>query len=63
MDAMTAAYGIGQVTAPLYSVYLFEKFGNYDSTLYVTAVIVSFGIVFLSFAKKIQNSYYEGKVI
>ena len=53
MGAMTAAYGIGQVTAPLYSVALFERFGNYDMTLYVTAFIVSFGIVFLLWAKKL----------
>ena len=56
MGAMTAAYGIGQVTAPLYSVALFEKYGNYDMTLYVTAFIVSFGIVFLLVAKKLTTS-------
>ncbi len=53
MGAMTAAYGIGQVVAPLYSVALFEKYGNYDMTLYVTAFIVSFGIFFLLWAKKL----------
>jgi MFS family permease len=53
MGAMTAAYGIGQVTAPLYSVALFEKFANYDATLYLTAFLVSFGILFLLFAKKL----------
>ncbi len=54
MGAMTAAYGIGQVTAPLYSVALIEKFGNYDTTLYVTAFVVFLGIVFLMYAKKIK---------
>ena len=55
MGAMTAAYGIGQVTAPLYSVALFEHFGNYNMTLYVTAFIVSFGILFLLMAKRITR--------
>lgn len=53
MGAMTAAYGIGQVGAPLYSVALIEYFGNYNSTLYVTATIVFVGILFLLYAKKI----------
>lgn len=55
MGAMTAAYGIGQVGAPLYSVALFDYFGNYNSTLYVTAFIVFVGIVFLRYAKRIEN--------
>lgn len=54
MGAMTAAYGIGQVSAPLYSVALIEQFGNYNSTLYLTALIVSLGILFLLFAKKLS---------
>lgn len=53
MGAMTAAYGIGQVGAPLYSVALIEYSGNYNSTLYVTAGIVFIGILFLLYAKKI----------
>ena len=53
MGAMTAAYGIGQVAAPLYSIALFEMYGNYDMTLYVTAFIASFGIVFLLLAKRL----------
>ncbi len=56
MGAMTAAYGIGQVTAPLYSVALIEYFGNYDTTLYLTAFIVFIGIVLLVYAKKIEAS-------
>ncbi|EDZ61848.1 transporter, major facilitator superfamily MFS_1 [Sulfurimonas gotlandica GD1] len=54
MGAMTAAYGIGQVSAPLYSVALIERFGNYNSTLYVTASIVFVGILFLLYAKRIS---------
>jgi len=54
MGAMTAAYGIGQVSAPLYSVALIEKFGNYTITLYVTASIVFIGILFLLYAKRLN---------
>ncbi|PHQ65789.1 MAG: MFS transporter [Sulfurimonas sp.] len=57
MGSMTAAYGIGQVGAPLYSVALIEYFGNYNSTLYVTAAIVFIGIIFLLYAKKIEPSH------
>ncbi len=57
MGSMTAAYGIGQVGAPLYSVALIEKFGDYNSTLYVTAGIVFLGIIFLLYAKKIESSH------
>lgn len=55
MGAMTAAYGIGQVGAPLYSVALINYFGSYNSTLYVTAFIVFIGIVFLLYAKRIEK--------
>ncbi|MDM5271598.1 YbfB/YjiJ family MFS transporter [Sulfurovum sp. zt1-1] len=54
MGAMTAAYGIGQVGAPLYSVALIDYFGNYNSTLYVTAFIVFIGILLLVYAKRIE---------
>lgn len=56
MGAMTAAYGIGQVGAPLYSVALIEKFGNYNSALYLTALIVFVGILFLLYAKKLKQA-------
>ncbi len=52
MGSMTAAYGIGQVSAPLYSVYFIEKYGNYNMALYITALIACLGIVFLLIAKK-----------
>jgi predicted MFS family arabinose efflux permease len=54
MGAMTAAYGIGQVGAPLYSVALIDHFGDYNATLYVTASIVFVGILFLMYAKRIE---------
>ena len=56
MGSMTAAYGIGQVLAPLYSIALIEKFGNYNSTLYLTAFIVFLGIALLSYAKSLEKA-------
>lgn len=50
MGALTTAYGIGQVLAPLYSVKLIEIFGNYTMALYVTAFIVFCGVLLLLFA-------------
>lgn len=55
MGAFTASYGIGQVFAPLYSVKLIHIFGNYDTTLYLTALIVFVGVVFLLFAKRLEH--------
>jgi MFS family permease len=55
MGSMTAAYGIGQVGAPLYSVALTEHFGNYNATLYVTAFIMFVGIMFLLFAIRLEK--------
>lgn len=55
MGALTTSYGIGQVIAPLYSVYLIEKFGNYDYALYLTALIVFGGVVLLLIAKKFET--------
>ena len=55
MGAMTAAYGIGQVGAPLYSVILIDHFGNYNTTLYLTAFIVFIGILLLLYAKRIES--------
>jgi len=51
MGAITTAYGIGQVMAPLYSVALIEKFGNYNYSLYLTAFIVFIGAMLLVFSK------------
>ncbi|HIP52292.1 MAG TPA: YbfB/YjiJ family MFS transporter [Campylobacterales bacterium] len=55
MGSMTAAYGIGQVFAPLYSIALIEHFGNYNTTLYLTAFIVFVGMVLLAYAKHIET--------
>ncbi|CAI6151987.1 MAG: hypothetical protein SPLUMA2_SPLUMAMAG2_01350 [uncultured Sulfurimonas sp.] len=51
MGSMTAAYGIGQVIAPLYSVALIAHFGNFDTTLYLTAFIVFLGVVLMLLTK------------
>lgn len=55
MGALTTAYGIGQVTAPLYAVSLTSWTGNYDYALYVTACIVAFGVVMLLGAKRFKS--------
>lgn len=43
MGAITTAYGIGQVTGPLYSVALTTAQGSYNSTLLLTASMVMIG--------------------
>jgi MFS family permease len=55
MGAVTTSYGIGQVIAPLYSVYFIEKYGTYDYALYLTAFIVFCGILLLLFSKTIMS--------
>lgn len=55
MGSMTAAYGVGQVLAPLYSIVFIEHFGNYNTTLYLTALIVFIGILFLAYAKRFTS--------
>lgn len=55
MGAVTTAYGIGQVIAPLYSVYFIEKFANYNYSLYLTAFIVFSGIALLLYSKTIMT--------
>ena len=55
MGSMTAAYGVGQVLAPLYSIVFIEHFGNYNITLYLTALIVFIGILFLAYAKRFTS--------
>jgi len=61
MGAVTTSYGIGQVVAPLYSIYLVEKFHNYNYALYLTAFIVFIGILLLLFSKTIMTQ--EQKVL
>lgn len=58
MGALTTAYGIGQVTAPLYAVKLTTISGNYDLALYVTAIIVLIGAITLMVSKKFLNINY-----
>ncbi|MDO6505426.1 YbfB/YjiJ family MFS transporter [Colwellia sp. 4_MG-2023] len=58
MGAITSAYGIGQILGPLYSVALIKQFGNYNEALYLTAAIVTMGILLLTYAK---INYKEAK--
>jgi MFS family permease len=55
MGALTSAYGIGQVTAPLYSVALTERFGSYDAALYLTAAITASGALLMVLARRIRE--------
>jgi len=55
MGAVTTSYGLGQVIAPLYSVYFIEHYGSYDYALYLTAAIVFVGVLLLFFAKTIMT--------
>ncbi len=55
MGGMTAAYGIGQVLAPLYSVLLIDKYGTYNITMFVTAGIVFVGVLLLLLAKQFEH--------
>jgi len=55
MGAFTSAYGIGQITAPLYAVYLTNLSGNYNYALYLTAFIVSIGFIALSVSKRLKS--------
>ncbi|WP_407933689.1 YbfB/YjiJ family MFS transporter [Halarcobacter sp.] len=55
MGALTTAYGIGQVVAPLYSVKLVEIYSSYSQSLYVTATIVFLGVILLFIAKNIAT--------
>jgi len=51
MGAITSAYGIGQIIAPLYCVALIKHFSTYNQALYLTAIIVACGILMLIYAK------------
>jgi predicted MFS family arabinose efflux permease len=58
MGAITAAYGIGQIIAPLYCVALIKQFNSYNQALYLTAIIVACGVLLLIYAKR---NYKEAK--
>jgi len=60
MGALTTAYGIGQVSAPLYAVALTEYSGNYDYALYVTAAIVCSGMLMLLSTKILNITHQTG---
>lgn len=51
MGALTTSYGVGQVSAPLYSVHFVELFHSYNYALYLTAFIVLGGSIFMYFSK------------
>ncbi|TWX57709.1 YbfB/YjiJ family MFS transporter [Colwellia hornerae] len=51
MGAITSAYGLGQIIAPLYCVALIKQFTTYNYALYLTAIIVACGILLLTYAK------------
>jgi len=51
MGAITSAYGIGQILAPLYCIALINQFNSYNPALYLTAFIVLVGILLLTFSK------------
>jgi len=57
MGALTAAYGVGQVGAPLYAVTLTNWSGNYNYALYVTALIVFSGVLMLLTTKIFNSSH------
>jgi MFS family permease len=60
MGMLTSAYGIGQITAPLYVVYLTQINGNYNASLYITAFIVFCGIISLVYLlSKYGNSIQD----
>ena len=50
MGAITSAYSIGQISAPLYSIAFIEAFNSYNPALYLTAVIVFIGVLLLALA-------------
>lgn len=55
MGILTTGYGIGQITAPLYSVKMVETSGNYNNALYLTAVIVFLGMLCMLFSKRLEH--------
>lgn len=57
MGALTTAYGVGQVTGPLYAVALTTWQGNYNYALYVTASIVFFGALILFIAQRYKETF------
>lgn len=50
MGAITSAYGVGQILAPLYCIAFIEQFNSYSPALYLTALIVLVGVLLLAFS-------------
>ena len=59
MGTLTTAYGIGQVSAPLYAVALTEYSGDYNYALYVTASIMCLGVLMLMATKIFKISHHS----
>ncbi len=56
MGAITSAYGVGQILAPLYCIAFIQQFNSYNPALYLTAFIVFIGILLLAFSNyKLKN--------
>lgn len=51
MGAITSAYGVGQILAPLYCIAFIDWFNSYNPALYLTAMIVFVGVLLLAFSK------------
>ncbi len=47
MGKMTLAYGAAQIIAPIPTGYLAEAYGNYNIGLYLSAVVIMVGVLFL----------------
>lgn len=52
MGAITTAYGIGQVSGPLYSVALVDAFGSYSFALVLTAAFVTLGAMLMALNRR-----------
>jgi predicted MFS family arabinose efflux permease len=59
MGAITSAYGIGQILAPLYCIVFIEQYNSYNPALYLTALIVSAGILLLAYANYQLKKQYS----
>ena len=59
MGAITSAYGIGQILAPLYCIVFIKQYNSYNPALYLTALIVSAGILLLAYANYQLKKQYS----
>lgn len=56
MGILTTAYGIGQVSAPLYTAQMLTAFGSYNPALYLTAGIVFSGAVLMWISRRFYRN-------